>query len=78
MVQCPGGKLAGFFMRFTIRDVLLVMVIIGLAVGWWIDRGRLAARVAFLEQGADAVMADIGRRAGVPINLTIEGKRWPR
>jgi hypothetical protein len=27
--------------RFTIRDVLLVMVIVGLAVGWSVDRWRL-------------------------------------
>ena len=27
--------------RFTIRDVLLVMVIVGLAVGWWVDRWQL-------------------------------------
>jgi len=33
--------LAGFFMRFTIRDVLLVMVIVGLAVGWWLDHRNL-------------------------------------
>jgi hypothetical protein len=26
--------------RFTIRDVLLVMVIVGLAVGWWVDHQR--------------------------------------
>jgi hypothetical protein len=35
--------------RFTIRDLLLVMVIVGLAVGWWIDRGRLSERVSYLE-----------------------------
>jgi hypothetical protein len=31
-------------MRFTIRDVLLVMVIVGLAAGWWLDRRRLHAK----------------------------------
>jgi len=29
--------------RFTIRDVLLVMVIVGLAVGWCIDHRRQRA-----------------------------------
>jgi len=29
--------------RFTIRDVLLVIVIVGLAVGWGLDRSRLAS-----------------------------------
>jgi len=29
-------------MKFTIRDLLLVTVIVALAVGWWVDRSRLA------------------------------------
>jgi hypothetical protein len=28
--------------RFTIRDLLLVFVIIALALGWWIDHLRIA------------------------------------
>ena len=28
--------------QFSIRDVLLVMLIVGLAVGWFVDRRRLA------------------------------------
>jgi len=28
--------------RFTIRDVLLLTLIVGLAVGWWVDHRRLA------------------------------------
>ena len=31
--------------RFTIRDVLLVTVIVALAVGWWVDRSRVHARL---------------------------------
>ena len=42
MVECPAGKLAGFFMRFTIRDVLWLMVVIGMACAWWLDRGKSA------------------------------------
>lgn len=30
--------------KFTIRDLLLVTVIAALAVGWWLDRSRLAPR----------------------------------
>ncbi len=34
-------------MRFTIRELLLVTVIVGLAAGWWIDcRRRTQERVA--------------------------------
>ena len=28
--------------RFTIRDMLLVTIIAGLALGWWLDRTQLA------------------------------------
>ena len=36
-------------MRFTIREVLWLMVVVGLGVGWWVDRTRLAERIALLE-----------------------------
>jgi hypothetical protein len=36
MVQCPAGKLAGFFMRFTIRDLLWLTVVVGIVAAWWI------------------------------------------
>jgi hypothetical protein len=28
-------------MRFTIRDVLWLTVVVGLGVGWWVDHRRL-------------------------------------
>jgi len=28
-------------MRFTIRDVLWLTLVVGLIGGWWVDRGRL-------------------------------------
>jgi hypothetical protein len=31
-------------MKFSIRDLLLVTVIVALAVGWWLDRRSLAIR----------------------------------
>ena len=31
--------------RFTIRDVLLLMVIVALAVAWWADHQRMAKRL---------------------------------
>jgi hypothetical protein len=40
MVECSAGNWQGFSMRFTIRDLLLVMVIVGLAAGWAIDSRR--------------------------------------
>jgi len=41
--KIPAGKLAGFFMRFTIRDVLTLMLILGLSLGWTIDHRRQAS-----------------------------------
>ena len=29
-------------MKFSIRDLLLVTVIVALALGWWVDRKRLS------------------------------------
>jgi hypothetical protein len=40
--------------RFTIRDVLLMTVIVAVAVGWWIDRRRYVA-------DADRARADLQR-----------------
>jgi len=31
--------------RFTIRDVLWLMVVVGLGVGWWVDRSSLSERL---------------------------------
>jgi hypothetical protein len=31
--------------RFTIRDVLWLMVVVALAVGWWVDRSSLATKL---------------------------------
>ena len=46
MVQCPAGKLAGFFMRFTIRDLLWAMVVVGLVVAWCVtDAERRQVRI---------------------------------
>lgn len=36
-------------MRFSIRDILLLTVIVALATGWALDRWRLARRAAELE-----------------------------
>jgi hypothetical protein len=32
-------------MKFTIRDVLLVTVIVALVLGWWLDRSRVASEL---------------------------------
>jgi len=32
--------------RFTIRELVLVTLLVGVALGWWLDRNRLAVRAA--------------------------------
>jgi len=39
--------------RFTIRDVLWLMVVVGMALGWWTDRTRQIERA---ENQTDAVL----------------------
>jgi hypothetical protein len=36
-------------MKFSIRDIMLVTVIVALAVAWWIDRSRLREQLQKLE-----------------------------
>jgi hypothetical protein len=40
-------------MKFSIRDLLLVTVIVALAVGWWGDRRRLVAECKGLHDWID-------------------------
>ena len=39
-------------MKFTIRDLFLVTMIVALAVGWWLDRSRLASSRSAVERDA--------------------------
>jgi len=36
-------------MKFTIRDLFLVTLIVALAVGWWVDRSELATTAKRLQ-----------------------------
>jgi hypothetical protein len=37
-------------MKFTIRDLFLVTMIVALGFGWWLDRSRLATRAESAER----------------------------
>lgn len=41
--------------RFTIRDVLWLTVVVSLAVGWWIDHSRAAARHSAVMSRVDRI-----------------------
>jgi hypothetical protein len=49
--------------RFTIRELLLLMLVVGLAVGWWHNRGQWAAERQALIETRDADVAN-ERRLG--------------
>jgi hypothetical protein len=40
MVECPARKTAGSFMRFTIRDLLWLMVVVAVALAIYFARPR--------------------------------------
>ena len=44
-------------MRFSIRDMLLLTVIVALVLGWWLDHRRMVheLRMAHLRQAARAI-----------------------
>jgi hypothetical protein len=47
-------------MKFSIRDLFLVTMIVALAVGWWVvDRSRLAARYAQGEESFRKAMTSL-------------------
>ncbi len=51
--------------RFTIRDVLWLTVVVALAVGWGVERGRY-----------DRLMSEV--KGGLPIRLDSSGELIPR
>ena len=40
-------------MRFTIRDVLWLTVVVALAVAWWLDRYSLVRELDAIQSGLD-------------------------
>ena len=44
-------------MKFTIRDLLLVTMVVALALGWWLDRSRLDMRARRAAKDANSFRA---------------------
>ena len=53
-------------MRFSIRDLLLVTVIVALAVGWWVDRRTVSAVSDFRQRKFDALEHSV-RQEGLEV-----------
>jgi hypothetical protein len=55
-------------MRFTIRDLLWLTLVVALAVAWWVDRGRMAARFSDRDrawrESVDKSLSEIATRTG--------------
>ena len=39
-------------MKFSLRDLFLVTLVVALGVGWWVDRGKLAKEIKQLRDNA--------------------------
>lgn len=70
--------------RFTIRDVLWLTVVVGLAVGWWLDHRQVVPlrkrcnRLATLAMMSVDILRDRGIDATFENdNITIGGSHWP-
>ena len=49
--------------RFTIRDVLWLTALVALAVGWGVDRVRLASNLAAAQESADTAWHALSHQA---------------
>lgn len=50
MIKCPARKPAGFFLRFTIRDLFWLTALVAIVTIGLVDRGRQSARMQALEE----------------------------
>ena len=61
----PHWQRWGFFMRFTIRDVIWLTVVIAMGLGWWVERRNnapLRAEVATVRDQLDTLVLLIRAR----------------
>ena len=74
-----GGAEDSFLMKLSIRDLLLMTVIVALAVGWRVDRSRLAQRAHEAEEqsAAERRMLDLMDPDRGERSLKEIVDRWP-
>jgi hypothetical protein len=61
MLECPAGKLVGFFMRFTIRDLLWLIVVAAMGCAWGTEYYRSDRRwLEFKADSLEGILQDKG------------------
>ena len=64
--------------RFTIRDVLWLMVVVALGTVWWLERRQLITRVEKAEQAYDSTLLLLERFEDGPVQRPgVEDLAWP-
>lgn len=58
--------------RFSIRDLMLITVIVAVSVGWWLDRGRLFASWETAESQSQKAAAAHKEAAAIVVEIVEE------
>jgi hypothetical protein len=64
-------------MKFSIRDVLLVTVIVGLVLGWWVREGQLASELARAQRWRNAAgtLEEMVRHKGFDVRWQFDSQQ---
>ena len=61
--------------RFTIRDVLWLMVVTGLSMSWWVDNKRIENTIATFKAEHDEKQLELDDKLEIVNQMYIEEKR---
>jgi hypothetical protein len=62
--------------RFTIREMMLLTLVVAMVVGWGVDRHLLKNDVARMEEAAHNVAWLWAREVDHLVKYTINGRQW--
>lgn len=66
-------------LRFTIRELVLLTVIVGIGIGWWVDRTRLWSHSNQMEFVAENLLLEIEHITGKSHSVKLsDGTAWPK